>query len=168
MMDGEPVQRLSSGYLTDSKTMSWPPGHYESFTDGPGLIRTVIGTKPAAGAEISEAVPSNAKWKLKAIRIVLTTDATAANRILTLLLKTGINVKLSIRLGLNHTANKAWGYSFSPDLPDITTVRGTYVSTPMPEIDLFQADTIGTDTTNIAGGDEFEAVILTLEEWIEE
>ncbi len=45
-----------------------------------GFIRTVTGANPAAGANASDAVPTDAAWRLLAYTIVLVTDATVANR----------------------------------------------------------------------------------------
>jgi hypothetical protein len=47
---------------------------------GPGTTKSIIGTDPAAGSEISETVPANAIWKWIAGLGTLVTDATVADR----------------------------------------------------------------------------------------
>ena len=48
---------------------------------GQGILKTITGANPAAGAEASDAVPAGKEWKLLSYAIPLVTDATAATRI---------------------------------------------------------------------------------------
>ena len=71
---------LAQDYLVRVGNIAWPGGFLRHPTEGPGLIRSVTGTDPAAGAEISETVPTNARWILHSFIANLVTDATAGNR----------------------------------------------------------------------------------------
>ena len=169
LVDGEPVKRLMAAYLTDGKTLSWPPGVHEGFTEGPGLIRLVTGTNPAAGVEVLEAVPTNARWKLRGLYIQLTTDANAANRTVLMELDDGTTVFYTIR-GPVHTASLTRGYFgvVDPGYLEAAFDAGNAIRLPLPEITLYQGWSFGTTTVALQVGDDWTAPTLIVEEWIEE
>ena len=72
---------IAAGYL--HKPYGLPMGTFQEPGPGggEGYIRTVTGTDPAAGAEVSETVPTNAFWRLRMFSAVLVADANAANRV---------------------------------------------------------------------------------------
>lgn len=75
-----PIVRLLAGYLTDDYSPSFPFGKIESPLEGPGMLRSITGTNPAAGVEILETVPTGAVWQLHAFVATLVTDGTIATR----------------------------------------------------------------------------------------
>ena len=171
LMDGEPVQRLASAYLTDSKTLSWPPGQYEGFTEGPGLIYQYAATNPGAGAEVLVTVPTNARWRLIALKLNLITDATVVDR--------------SIKINVDDVAVAFYNSGVSPIvaasltrfihfIAGYTIVEAAFDATgymrmPLPlDLYLFQGWRIQTSTGNIQDGDLFYIPYLVVEEWIEE
>ena len=171
LLDGEPVQRLSAGYLTDSKTMSWPPGVFEAFTDGPGLIRILTGTNPAAGAEITETVPTNAKWRLKSVSFSLVADATVVNRTIGLALDDGATTYMLITAGAVQTAGQTKFYNYISGYPERETAFDgqAYIRTPLPpNLDVFQGWRFRTATISLQAGDDLSAASFVVEEWIEE
>lgn len=173
MMDGEPVQRLSAGYLTDSRTLNWPPGIFEGFTDGPGLPRTITGTNPAAGAEITEAVPTNARWRVKSILLIFETDGTVATRKVVLKFNDGVNDFVVLGPGGDQTQTASisgfryeWIEGIGLEHAERTNV-GSMMGLP-PDLILFQGWSFLTDTINGVAGDDYAAPIFAVEEWIEE
>ena len=169
LMGGFPVGVLSSCYLTDSKTISYPPGQFESWTDGEGLIRAVNIANPAAGAEISTSVPTNTRWQLLGARFVLTCDANAANRRVTLIIDDGTNETLADSAGALQTANQARNYSFADGIPADTGFIGAELRVAIPTtLKLFQAWRIRTSTAALQVGDQFSSIYLVVMEWIEE
>ena len=169
VLDGEPVKRFFSAYLTDGKTLAWPPGVFEGFTEGAGLIRTITGTNPAAGAEVSEAVPTNARWRLIAIKLNFTTDGTVANRYVSLTTDDGAVMPFQIYAQPAHAASVGKTYTFSPAAADRAAALINTINTPIPpELILPQASRIRSLTNSIQAGDDHAAPLLTVEEWIEE
>jgi hypothetical protein len=71
---------LAAGYVTDTQRLPWPGSPTRHSSDGPGVLRGITGTDPAAGVEITEVVPTNARWHLLMMRAALLTSATVANR----------------------------------------------------------------------------------------
>ena len=171
LADGEPVKRLVAAYLTDGKTLSWPDGVHEDFTEGAGLIRIVTGTNPAAGAEISEAVPANARWKLKGLIASLVSDATVLNRKVRFEVDDGTNVIFPTITGPNHAASSTFVYVPTAGYPvEQAAIHGAnYYIFPLPmDLVLFQGYQIYTVTANIQAGDDWGAPRILVEEWIEE
>ena len=171
LLDGEPVQRLSSGYLTDSKTLSGPPGVFESFTEGSGLRHLVTGTNPAAGAEISEAVPTNARWKIRGIFIQLTTDVTVIDRRVAVTFDDGANMYYLKASGGVHPASLTKNYHPTPgyNIDDAAFDAQGSIRIPLPpDVILSAGYRIRSVTANLQAGDNFGAPLLDVEEWIEE
>src|SRR3990167_7266768 len=79
-VEGAIVALLFSGYVTDAGTPAYPNGKTESSVEGPGLIRSITGTNPAAGVLISETVPTGARWRLIYLHTDIVVDATVISR----------------------------------------------------------------------------------------
>jgi hypothetical protein len=71
---------LVQGYVTGNQDLAWPGSALQYSTDGPGVIRTIVGTFPAPPSEFSESVPTGAQWELLAVTSRIITDATAGDR----------------------------------------------------------------------------------------
>jgi len=78
--DAPQAQMLVSGYLVSGSSLTYPNPRFVGPAEGPGRIRVIDGTDPAAGQVISETVPNGARWKLLAVGAALATSATAGNR----------------------------------------------------------------------------------------
>lgn len=159
---------LLQGYVQDTTALAYPGSPIEASTEGPGVIRSIAGTDPAAGAEISEAVPTNARWRLLSLRASLVTDGTVANRFPRLIVDDGTTVLFSSEVTPAQAASQtsqnqwaAWGvgqYSgqalaYSP-LPPRLLLMGGY--------------RLLTLVTNLQAGDNWGAPQLLVEEWIED
>lgn len=160
---------LFCGYVSHARRMSWPPGVFEPMFSGHGLMRSITGTNPAAGAEISETVPTNAVWRLWGLTIPLTTDATVANRRVTLRLDDGTN---DFHRYLAHAAQAAsllrtyCAYPIGYATVDIGQDTPILLASPPPF--LFQGWRIRTSTISLQAGDDYGAPQLFVEEWIQE
>jgi hypothetical protein len=163
-----PVALLSQGYVTDTARFGWPQSIVQHSTEGRGVIRAITGTDPAAGVEISETVPTNARWELLAIGFALVTDATAANREVTLTLDNGTSVYTRSPSRVNHTASLTRTYSAfqSPSLAAVTT--DPTLNLQLPRLVLSDGHRIRTATSNLQAGDNYGAPQLLVEEWIED
>lgn len=121
-------------------------------------ISSVAGTNPAAGLEISETVPTNAKWKLLSFRFSLVASATVATRSVRLTLDDGTNVFGSSDASLTQTASQTFAYTFGPSLTPANnaTSFGQTVGTPQDVI-LPAGYRIKTVTLAIQAGDDYSA-----------
>lgn len=144
---------------------------------GEGFIRTVTGTNPAAGAEVSEAVPTNAIWNLLAFGVVLVTDGNAANRTSNLIIDDGTtqNRRWALRDSTAQTATQTrthlWtrGYSqaavLGSDQFDDTDNLLVIQALPEPLI-LPEGYRIRTITGGLLAGDNYAAPIFQVGEWL--
>jgi len=133
------------------------------------LIKAITGTDPAAGSEISETVPTNARWRVASFRFSLTTSATVADRYVQLVVDDGTT---PIRWGdfspSPQGASATWTYQASPGGVE-HTVRVGVVRIALPDnLVLPQGWRIRTSTANLQTDDDFGPPELIVEEWIEE
>jgi hypothetical protein len=68
------------GYVTATQAIGWPGSPLQTAIDSGGYYRTIIGTKPAAGAAIVETVPVGARWSLISLLAQITTVASGSVR----------------------------------------------------------------------------------------
>lgn len=129
-----------------------------------GVIRTVTGTNPAAGAEVSETVPAGKEWRLLSIAVALVTSATAATRRPHLLIDDGTTVSYRRASNATQAASLTQNYVFAGEGPE-AAVRGTWVADPLPSLPLGAGYRIRTSTESIQAGDDYGAPVLLVEEF---
>lgn len=159
---------ILQGYVADTTARAWPGSPIEMGPDGPGVIRQITGTDPAAGVEISETVPSNARWRLLEFRASLVTDATVANRVVAVMLDNGTTVFHAVDGNYNHTASLNADYQlFSYGALGVQQNGRVYLPMPTPLL-MPGGARVRTSTVNIQAGDNWGAPQLLVEEWIED
>lgn len=157
---------ILSGYCTGRYNPSWPEWQPQRPLDGPGTIRTIIGTTPAAGTEINEVVPVNRRWELLSLRALLTTSATVANRQPLFAIKDAVgDIDFTSQSGIAQAASLAWNYTLAPfGFP--ATQNLLEVSMPLfPKRILGSGYIINTSTTGLQAGDQWSAPRYTVLEW---
>lgn len=162
-----PIAQVLGGYVTDDYSPSFPYGKIEGPLEGPGMLRSVTGTDPAAGVELAETVPTGARWRLCEVRFTFTADATVTSRRVRLGLDDGTNL---FRQGLSdeaHTAGNAFAYSAGNWGATQSAAGGTKpLMFPLPA-DLLAGWRMVTATINLQAGDNYSAPQMMVEEWIE-
>jgi hypothetical protein len=156
------------GYVLDTSGLSYPGSPLEASTSGRGFVYGFNGTDPAAGVEISEQVPTNARWRLISMAYLLVASAAVANRIPILSINGGSGPVYQVATGIAVTASQTAQYRAASGVPFLTidTLRYTL---PLP-VDLFlsQDCIISTLTTALDAGDNYSLPRLLVEEWIED
>jgi hypothetical protein len=139
---------------------------YGPNADGPGLIRSIAGTSPAAGAEISETVPTGVRWELMSFHAQLVTSGTVANRLPRITIDDGTNVYYRRSTTSNHAASATFFYVAAPGIPDTGTANNNIVglSTPVG-LRLTGGHRIKTITTAIDATDQWSGVRYVVREW---
>jgi len=158
---------LIEDYIADFDYAFWPWGKVSHFPDGPGLIRSITGTNPAAGSELSETVPTNARWRLISFYASFVTDSTVASRRPTLIIDDGTNTVFRAVTTATQGASLTGHWSWAATGCELTaTVEGVVV--PIPHnLFLMGGYRIKTDTDAMAAGDNWGAPQILVEEWIE-
>ena len=161
-------QTLAAGYCGGLRGLTWPGGQYSRPHEGPGVLRVIVGTTPAAGAEIVETVPTSARWRLLAFRFGLTTSAAVANRIPQLVRDDGVNVYNSDFPNLTQTAGLFETYQFANSpVPVQFALNGFVNFWPMSDQLILTANhRIRTSTAALQGGDQYSAPTYMVIEWL--
>lgn len=137
---------------------------YGTQNPGPGTIRSVTGTVPATGSDISDVVPAGARWQLQGIKAVLTTSATVANRVVSALIDDGSNTLQQFPATANEVAGTAYTNIWSPG---IVGQLNTPVATWSLGQNLLLASGfhIKTATLNLQAGDAWTSIFYDVVEW---
>ncbi len=165
---GDSYFTLISDYTVAGSGLSWPGGLIRQSIEGRGFQRTFTGTDPAAGTEVIEQVPTNALWRLVAVRVQLTTSATVATRVVKVRIDPPGGVSYELPSAYDHPASTTQRYVFST-VPLNLVARDSVVNVPIPgDFLLPQTSIFRTVTTNLQIGDDWTPPALTVEEWLEE
>lgn len=158
-ISGAVFQRITG---TGQRTLTVYPG-----PEGPGNLRSVAGTDPAAGQEVSDAVPSNTRWRLISANFALVTSATVANRFPTVVLDDGATTLWRAGTNVAQTASLTATYSAGSAGTFGTVGTNLYeIALPTPPVVLTGGFRIRTSTIAIDTGDNYGPPQYLVEEFI--
>lgn len=157
---------LAQGYAVSGTILGGPQGPDTSYVEGPGVLRSITGTTPAAGAEISETVPTRARWRFYAMRFNLTASGSPGARSVRLIVDDGTNefYRTEGSAGPGPGGTSFFGASRGFAAPHV----GGVVTLPLaPDLQLLQGWRIRTSTLALDVADQFTAPQMFVEELIE-
>lgn len=153
---------LASGEITDIRSLGlwgYTYGLAASSTAAPDIQTDTI-ADPSAGAELTVTVPAAEVWELQSFRAVLTTNATVANREVSLRINNGTTTFFCSSSTTNQTAGTARGYTYSDfGSPWTGSLAATFMF-PLPRIMVGAGYEIFTLTSNIQAGDQWSAAVV--------
>jgi hypothetical protein len=163
-----PLQVIAAGYVSAKQPLPFPNTQMYSTLDGGGAIRSISGSTPAAGAEISETVPTGARWELLTFATTLITSVAAANRFPTLTLDDGASVYYQDTATTAHAASTTIRYVFAEGngFKSGTTNNLQNGAVPMGNR-LSAGHRIRTATQAIQVADQYSNVQYLVREWLE-
>jgi hypothetical protein len=162
------LQTLAAGYVTAKQPLSWPGAPIASSLDGAGALRAIVGTVPGAGAEISETVPTAARWELLTFAAQLTTAVAVANRVPVLVIDDGTNNEFLWPAQGNETASLAWQNHWAQGSPSAFTLGALTSNGPLPTNNRLGAGfRIRTSTVALQGADQWSSPKYLVREWQE-
>jgi len=164
---GGVLATLLQGPLASLQRMSWPGSPMVNTLDGPGVIRSIAGTDPAANVEISETVPAGARWRLLNLVATLVTDANAANREVSLTFDDGTTVYAVAPSSVNQAASLTRRYSAGAGSIRGAAATALEITIAITPVVLLAGHRIATVTTNRQVTDNWGAPQYTVEEWLE-
>lgn len=154
------------GFVQTSSGNGWPGTPSKELTDGPGNIRTIVGTVPAAGADITETVPFFRRWTLLSLQANLTTAVAAANRQVVAVYDNGVPNNFFIGPSyFSQAASLLESYSFFPGLISIAALNANNPLGALLPMPLRGGYRIRTSTLNIQAADQWSAPNYTFLEW---
>lgn len=165
--NGGVLATLVQGFVSSLQRRAWPGSPIQSSLDGPGVLRVIAGTNPAAGAEISETVPAGARWRFIAMTAALVVDATVASRVPVLTFDDGATVYAGVGANFNQTAGTAFIYHWSAGgQTNAQTSVSVSVAAPA-NLALPAGARIRTATGALQPADDWGAPEYAVEEWME-
>jgi hypothetical protein len=159
---------LCEGYVT-ANTPVYAPGAVDTDSlEGAGALRTITGTTPGAGVEITETVPTGARWLLQSFKYQLVTSATAGNRQSALIVDDGANI-LFFSGGDNvQVAGATFVYSYAAGYSPFGAPATNALGRSWPSgIFIAAAYRIRTQTLGILAGDQYSVIQYSVKEWLE-
>ena len=150
----------------DSPEFDTPGRGLVASRAGRGLFRLILGTVPAAGAEILETVPAGKLWKVLSVATILTADANVATRVVTWRLLNAAGNIIYQFAGADQTAGATRRHllSSAPTFGFADNFSNYHYPLPVGMI-IEATNTIGTSTFSIQVGDQFSVPVITVEEF---
>lgn len=161
---------IASGYVSPARAVGWPGSPLESTLDSGGYYRTITGTTPAAGAEITETCPTGARWDVVSVNTSLVPVIDHNPRICALSFNTGGTYSFAAwpRAAYNADRQLQWIFSQSPELSDILFKTRTEANVPICQPStLLAGDFFQTSTDGLIAGDQFNPPTYLVREWLE-
>lgn len=158
---------LSSGYVTAQQPIGWPGATPTGTHAGDGVVRSITGTDPAANVEVSETVPTGARWHLLAVSVSLVTDANVANRFPQLVIDDGATTIFAADPAAAQAASLTRRYNASVGGERLDSVDTNKQWSLPIDLPLLAGYRIRTATTNRQATDNFGAPQLLVREWLE-
>lgn len=164
---GMETSQLSHGYITTHRYIGWPLGIIEAPLDGPGALRSITGTQPGAGANLSETVPTGARWEIVSVYATFTTSATVATRVVSIIVDDGTNNLHAMSPQQTQTASQSIAYSVSQVSSAGFSNSDNKYAVPLPEgLRLGAGFRFRSSVNNLQAGDQFGAPQLLIKEWM--
>lgn len=160
------AQSLCQGYSSGTMPISWPTGVNTTNVDCAGVPHVLVGGAPIAGAEISETVPANAKWKITSIQATFTTSATAGNRFPAVTLDDGTFTFGTYPACAGIAAASQFRYTWLVGALLGPGGENAQVGSIPAETFLMPGFRIRTLTTGLAAGDQWSAPTYLVQEWL--
>lgn len=158
---------LTEGYVVTGNDVGWPWPDAGYSVDGAGLVKSTNVANPAAGADWQTQVPAGARWQLQSISAQLVTAAAVANR--------AVHFQLANNAGVVYFDIPASGfqvaaltnrYTWAAGNPS-TSFDSSFVANIPAGVQLLQGFFVGTVTTGIQAGDQWQNIQASFIEWME-
>lgn len=160
------LSALARDYITANQRLGIVNNEFTGMADGAGALISVTGATPAAGAEISETMPTNTRRELIALRFSLVTSVAVANRFPQLILDDGANELTRIVVSAAEPASQTNFHSYGQGYPVVTQQTGFLLPLPV-NIRLGSGYRIRTNTISLQAADQYSAPQYLVREWIE-
>lgn len=153
------------GFLYFNGFNGWPGNTAKEITDGPGKLRFIQGSTPAAGSEINETVPVSRRWTLLSFLAALSTSAAVANRFPRAQITNGANTLYQIGSSFAQVASTVLLYNLAPGNQFYTDTNGD-ILIPFPtSIQLKSNWKIQTNTVGLQAADQWSSLFYVVQEW---
>jgi hypothetical protein len=164
---GQVYAGLIAGYVTPQKDLVWPGGWWESPLEGPGALRSITGTTPGAGLDLTETVPTGARWQLVSLRLGFVTSAVVATRVVTVVIDDGALTLARLSASASQAASISASYTVGPGLAAGFSATDNAHSVQLPVyLQLGAGYRIKTAVRALDAGDTLVNIQYLVREWI--
>lgn len=155
---------LGAGWIDAVSLVGWPGGSNLYQFDPLGPLWALDGTTPAAGAEISEAIPLGAQWSLETFTFQLVTSAAAGNRTVRWIWGPAPSVFYQAVANFAQPPSTTRRYCVAAHGVSLGDALDTCLIPIPPGGRIGQGGTMRTITNGLAAGDQFSQVEYTFRE----
>jgi hypothetical protein len=157
---------ICEGYPGGLYLLNYPFSAPEPPNAGPGLARSVTVANPAAGADWSVTVPAGASFAVNSVSATLVTSAGGSARVATLVITdAGGNVVFNGPATASQNASSTENYTWS-NAPSTPPAGATSTVGPLPAgLRLGPGWTLKTVTSGIQAGDQWSAIVLSVQQY---
>ncbi|OLB84955.1 MAG: hypothetical protein AUI15_33840 [Actinobacteria bacterium 13_2_20CM_2_66_6] len=158
---------LLAGYVTGTQHLAWPGSPIQSSLDGQGALRTITGTTPGGGTEVSESVPTGARWQLLTFAGTLNESGGVA---ITprLLGDDGAGVEHWSVSSEESVATNTFRYMWLTGLGyKVTAGHLPHTAGLSSEIRMLAGQRLRTNHEGVSGSFQWSAITYTVREWLE-
>lgn len=160
-------QVLIEDYVDRFQHVTWPGGTIHNFLEGPGFIHSLQVANPAAGADWTLTVGAHQRLRIESFNAVLTTSATVANRQVQLVVDDGTNIYWQHDANASQTAGTTFNYDATAiNIPTGVITTTLFLVMP-PGLLLPVGHRLRTITAGIQAADQWSAIFLGVEEWLD-
>lgn len=161
------TQTICQGYVTEYTSLFWPSAQTDYELAGRGSIRSITGATPAAGAEVTETVPTGAAWRLISWSMILTTSSTVANRTVRLLIDDGTNFFYAVTEPQVIAASTPALCVFFDGATHSALANNAPIA-PLPSNNRLAAGyRIRTSSLSLQANDQYGSIQYLVEEWLQ-
>lgn len=162
------VTTLAQGYITPNAPIFGPYGTWQTPLSGPGNIRSVLVSNPAAGADWSQAVTTGARWLVTSLRAIFTASAAAANRVIHIGFNDAVNQYYDNVVATAITAGQAAQIIAAAGVQASFSATSLEAVLPLPTPALMSGSFhVFSSTNNIQAADQWSAIVLNVIEWLD-
>lgn len=159
---------LLQGYVTSVQAIAYPGSPIIGSLEGAGVLRSVVGTTPGAGADITETVPTGARWEVLTMSATFTASVAVANRFPLYQMDDGVQTFYRFGLLAALTASQVRAIVWHQGGLGAVVDQNNSISVPLPVgIRMAAGFRMRTTTTNIDVADQWSLVRYVVREWIE-
>lgn len=157
------------GYITATQALGFPGSAVVPSLGGEPVLRTIIGTAHSGVTDLTETVPTGARWELLVFAAVLHTSSSGANHV-QLTIDDGTNRLITAASSDPPNATGTFRYEWWPGLNSFGTLMvinsGAVAGLPNV-VRLTAGSRIKTQRASTFAGDSWDAPVYTVREWLD-
>ncbi|MCA1834342.1 MAG: hypothetical protein LC750_16730 [Actinobacteria bacterium] len=159
---------LIQGPVTASAARAFPGSPVQSPLEGEPYLRVISGTTPGAGGDISETVPTGARWEVISLFFVFATSAVVGDRRINVAPLSGGENYAGTSNFSTVPASTTNSFSFAQNLPSTSDpINSVYQGAMMDRFLLLAGATLRVNVSQRKAGDAFSGISYVVREWID-